>query len=346
MRIDTEQLASHLARGLKALYTIHGDEPLLALEAADGIRAEARRAGHLVRETLIVESDFDWSRLAQSGNSLSLFGDRRVVELRIPSGKPGQEGGAAIEAYCERLPADTVTLVLLPKLERQQMSAAWFGAIDRRGVVVSANAVERDALPAWIAGRLARQGQKANAETLQFLSDRVEGNLIAAWQEIQKLGLLYPQGSLAFDDVREAVLDVARYDIFDVSNAMLIGDAARLARVLDGLKGEGVAAPLVLWAIAEDIRALARVLSGRREGKPMAQCLRDARVWGPRQDGIQRAARRVRTADLEQALLDAAELDQTIKGLRDGDVWEDFLRLGLRIARASPDAPRKRPARA
>ena len=340
MRIDSEQLAQHLSRGLKALYAIHGDEPLLALEAADRIRAEARRAGYAVREVLQADSGFDWRQLAASGSSLSLFGDRRILELRIPSGKPGVEGAQAIQAYCERLPPDTLTLVILPKLDRTQQQSAWFGALDGAGVAVAANPVLRAELPSWIAGRLGMQGHKADADTLRFLADRVEGNLLAAWQEIQKLALLFPPGPLDFAQVREAVLDVARYDVYQVSTAMLTGDAARLARVLDGLRGEGEGPPLVLWVMAEDIRALSRIIDGLKQGKPMAVLLRESRVWGPRQDAIQRAVKRVSALQLQDALLHAAEIDKAVKGLKDRDVWDELLQLGLRFCRPAA-APRR-----
>lgn len=340
MRLDSEQLAPHLARGLKALYAIHGDEPLLALEAADRIRAEARRAGYAVREVLQADSGFDWRQLAASGSSLSLFGDRRILELRIPSGKPGVEGAQAIQAYCERLPPDTLTLVILPKLDRTQQQSAWFGALDGAGVAVAANPVLRAELPSWIAGRLGMQGHRADADTLRFLADRVEGNLLAAWQEIQKLALLFPPGPLDFAQVREAVLDVARYDVYQVSTAMLTGDAARLARVLDGLRGEGEGPPLVLWVMAEDIRALSRIIDGLKQGKPMAVLLRESRVWGPRQDAIQRAVKRVSALQLQDALLHAAEIDKAVKGLKDRDVWDELLQLGLRFCRPAA-APRR-----
>jgi DNA polymerase-3 subunit delta len=344
MRLDTEQLASHLARGLRALYAIHGDEPLLALEAADRIRAEARRAGYTVREVLQAEANFDWGRLAASGASLSLFGDRRILELRIPNGKPGAEGAQAIQAYCAKLPRDTLTLVILPKLDRAQQQSAWFGALEGAGVAVAANPVGRAELPAWIAGRLAAQGHKAEPDTLQFLADRVEGNLLAAWQEIQKLALLFPPGPLDFAQVREAVLDVARYDVYQVSAAMLAGDAARLARVLEGLRGEGEGPPLVLWVMSEDIRALARVLEGLKQGRPMAALLREARVWGSRQEAIQGAAKRVDAAQVRDALLHAAEIDKAVKGLKDRDVWDELLQLGLRFARPAA-APKRATAR-
>ncbi|HET9700378.1 MAG TPA: DNA polymerase III subunit delta [Burkholderiales bacterium] len=340
MRLDSEQLAPHLARGLKSLYAIHGDEPLLALEAADRIRAEARRAGYAVREVLQAEAGFDWGRLAASGSSLSLFGDRRLLELRIPGGKPGVEGAQAIQAYCGNLPPDTLTLVILPKLDRAQQQSAWFGALEAAGVAVAANPVGRAGLPAWIAGRLGMQGHKADADTLQFLADRVEGNLLAAWQEIQKLALLFAPGTLDFAQVREAVLDVARYDVYQVSEAMLTGNAARLARVLEGLRGEGEGTPLLLWVMAEDIRALSRMMEGLRQGRPVSALLRESRVWGPRQDAMQRALRRLSPAQVGDALLHAAEIDKAIKGLKSRDVWDELLQLGLRFC--GPAASPKR----
>ncbi|MBI2311513.1 MAG: DNA polymerase III subunit delta [Betaproteobacteria bacterium] len=331
MRIDSEQLPQHLARGLKPLYTVFGDEPLLALEAADRIRLEARRAGFSEREVLIADSGFGWDRLLMSSASLSLFGARRVLDLRIPSGKPGVEGGEALAALCERLPANTVTLVSLPGLDWQTQKSKWFAALDAAGVMIEARAVDRGRLPQWIAGRLAAQKQKADNETLEFLADRVEGNLLAAFQEIQKLALLFPAGNLGFEQVKDSVLDVARYDVFQLGEALLAGDGARFARILEGLKGEGVAPTLVLWAIVEEIRALARISEGLAAGRPVAQLMKEARVWGPRQAAVQRALKRVAMSQLMAALAHAAQVDRTIKGIKRGDAWDALLGLGERL---------------
>ena len=334
-RANADQLASHLQRGLAPLYLVFGDEPLLALEAADAIRAQARREGYGEREVFTVEAGFSWQNLLASGNSLSLFAARRILEIRIPTGKPGIEGGQVLQEYCARLPDDTVTLVTCPKLDKQAQATKWFKALEQAGTVVPVYPVERPRLPQWIAGRLAAQGQRADAAILQFLADRVEGNLLAAHQEIQKLGLLFPAGPLNFDQVREAVLDVSRYDVFNLSDAMLAGDAVRLVRILDGLKGEGVAPTLALWALTQEIRTLARLKMGQRKGAALPQLFRELRVWESRQGLVQKALGRVGEARLMAGLKQAADLDRMIKGLGRGDVWDELQQLGLGIARTA-----------
>ena len=267
LQVRADQLDAHLARGLAALYVVHGDEPLLALEAADAIRAKARAEGYSERDVHLVERGYDWSRLAASAASLSLFATRRIIELRVPSGKPGADGGEAIGAYCAHLPEDTLTLVTLPRLDRAGQNSAWFTALAAAGGVVNVFPVDRKTLPLWIGARLARQKQRAGEAALAFVADCVEGNLLAAHQEIQKLALLYPAGELSFEQVRDAVLDVARFEVSQLSEAMLAGDKARLTRVLDGLAGEGEAPPRVLWVMAEDVRAVARVQTGLASGR-------------------------------------------------------------------------------
>ncbi len=335
MPLRAEQLEAHLEKDLAALYVIHGDEPLLALEAADAIRAAARRRGHAEREVLQVERGFDWSALAHAGASLSLFGGAKIVELRVPSGKPGAEGGAAIVAYCARLAPEVLTIVSLPRLDRATQSSSWFRALSEQGTVVDIFAIERARLPAWIGSRLARQGQRAATEVLEFIADRVEGNLLAAHQEVQKLALLAPRGELSLDVVREAVANVARYDAFDASSALLAGDTARYARVIAGLRNEGEAPTLVLWAIAEDLRALARVQDGLRAGRALDPLLRENRVWGARQNALRAGLRRVARASIERAIRRAAEIDRAIKGVAKADPWEGFVRLGLELAHGS-----------
>ncbi|HET7765355.1 MAG TPA: DNA polymerase III subunit delta [Burkholderiales bacterium] len=328
-----EQLEAHLARELRPLYAIHGDEPLLSMEAADAIRARARAAGFAERSVLLAERGFDWSELAASGASLSLFGDRKLIELRLPSGKPGTDGAHAIEAFCAKLPPDTLTLVMLPRLDRAGQSSPWFAALESKGVIVNVFPVERPRLPEWIASRLARQKQSAKPETLRFLADCVEGNLLAAHQEIQKLGLLLPPGELGFDAVREAVMNVARYDAGKLGEAMLSGDRARLARMLEGLRGEGEAPPRVLWLLAEEIRAICRVQSGIEAGRPLGDVLREARVWGDaRQALVGKAARNLSRGALHAALEHAAGVDRVVKGVVKGDAWDELLQLGLRFA--------------
>ena len=333
MRLSSDDLGTHLKqKKLARLYTIHGAETLLALEAADQIRATARAAGYTERETYTMETGFDSSTLLNGSRNQSLFAERKIVELRIPTGKPGVEGARIIERYCASLGDDVLSLVTLPKLDRATMTSAWFTVLENAGVVVSADEVTRAQLPNWLQGRLAQQEQRADRDALQFLVDRVEGNLVAAQQEIRKLGLLFPAGTLTFEMVKDAVLDVARYDIFGLSEAMLSGNAARFVRTLEGLREEGEAPPLLLWSLTEEIRALLRVKIGQSQGKPIAQLLRDARVWGPRLGMIERSVKRLTQSALEAALSHAAECDRIIKGVRRGDLWVEFLSLGMRIA--------------
>ena len=328
-----EQLEAHLSRELRALYVIHGDEPLLSLEAADAVRARARANGFTERVVLVAERGFDWNELGASAANLSLFGDKKLIELRLASGKPGPDGADAIEAFCGKLPADTLTITTLPRLDRAGQSSPWFEALEAKGVVVNVYPVERPRLPEWIGARLARQKQRASPETLQFLADCVEGNLLAAHQEIQKLALLLPPGELDFDAVREAVLNVARYDAGKLTEAMLAGDRARLARMLEGLRGEGEAPPRVLWLIAEEIRAVCRVQDGIAAGRSLADICREARVWGDaRQALVGKAARKFSRAALLSALEHAAAVDRVVKGIVKGDPWDELLQLGLIFA--------------
>jgi len=331
--IRLDQLEAHLARELRPLYAIHGDEPLLSLEAADAIRARARAGGFAERTVLSAERGFDWRELGASAASLSLFGDRKLIELRLPSGKPGSDGAQAIEAFCAKLPPDVLTLVTLPRLDRAGQSSSWFQALESGGMVINVYPVERSRLPEWIAARLARHRQHAKPETLRFLADCVEGNLLAAHQEIQKLALLLPPGELAFEAVREAVMNVARYDAGKLTEAMLAGDRVRLVRMLEGLRGEGEAPPRVLWLLAEEIRAVCRVQEGITSGRPLAEMLREARVWGDaRQSLVGRAARSFPRAALLSALEHAAGVDRMVKGVVKGDAWDELLQLGLRFA--------------
>ena len=332
MLLKGEQLAAHLERELRPLYVVYGDEPLLVIEAADAIRARARQQGYSEREVLTVLPHFDWSQLLAAGGNLSLFGDRKLIDLRIPTGKPGKEGGAALQDWCRNLSPDNLLLVTLPELDWREEKAVWFTTLVNAGVAIKLNAPPLAELPGWIAGRLRRQQQSADLDSLKFIAERVEGNLLAAHQEIQKLGLLYPAGALSLAQIREAVLNVARYDIDGLREALLAGDIARLSRTLDGLMHEGEAPPLVLWAMSEEIRALAILRSGLDRGRPLEQLLKEAKVWGPRQNPVKKALQRLSTATLEAALQHAGKIDRLAKGVGQGNIWEEFLRLGLSLS--------------
>jgi DNA polymerase-3 subunit delta len=292
MNLRPEQLAGHLEKALAPLYVVHGDD-LLAIEAGDAIRAAARKQGYAEREVLMVTSGFKWDDLFMAAGNLSLFGGDKLIDLRIPSGKPGRDGGEALGRYCAQLPGGTVTLISLPELDWQAKKAAWFTKLAAAGVAIECAAPGIARMPEWIAARLQRQKQTAPREALDFIATHVEGNLLAAHQEIQKLALLYPEGEISLKDVEAAVLNVARYDIDALRDALKSRDAARCARTLDGLKAEGAALPLVLWALANEARG------------------RAARI----------------------ALLHAARIDRMIKGVARGDVWDEMLQLALRLTR-------------
>lgn len=345
MQVPAFQLPTQLQRGLKTLYTLHGDDPLLQQEAADAIRAAARAQGHSERSVFTVAgAHFDWSAVMAAGGSLSLFADKQLVEIRIPSGKPGKEGSVALQQIAAGAAGNdsTLTLVLLPRLDAATQKSAWFGALDAHGVTVRIDPVERAQLPGWIAQRLQQQGQRVAAgepgqRILAFMADRVEGNLLAAHQEIQKLALLYPQGELSFEQVESAVLNVARYDPFKLAEAVLDGQPARVQRMLDGLQAEGEAAVLVHWALADDIRALNRVKRAVADGRPLPMVLREQRVWGAKEKRFERVLPRLGPAQLAQWLQDAHKVDGIVKGLKDADwpadPWQALHRLALAVCR-------------
>lgn len=333
MNLRPEQLASQISRELAPLYVLHGDEPLLVIEAADTIRTTARTQGVTEREVIVTHQYFKWDELALSAGNLSLFGDRKLIDLRIPNGKPGKQGGETLTRMARELDphgAD-ITLITLPLMDWAARKTSWFSALSEAGIVVECNAPELAQLPQWIAGRLARQQQKAPPEALEFIAGHVEGNLLAAHQEIQKLALLYEPGMLTLEQIEDAVLHVARYDTEKLKTALLEGDAPRCARLLEGLKGEGAATPLVLWNMANEIRTLANVRAAMDAGQSVDAALKAERVFGPRQQLIKRAVQRLKSGSLRAALLHAARIDRLAKGIGRGDVWDEFLQLTLRV---------------
>ncbi len=349
MQIRSDQLAAQLQRGLRPLYVVFGDEPLLAQEAADAVRQAARAAGHSERSVhTVAGAHFDWSGLLGEANALSLFADKRLIEIRIPSGKPGKEGSEALQRYVETLSDDVLTLIVLPKLDRTQLSSGWFTALDGAGVTVRVDPIDRRALPQWLAQRLSAQGQRvedgeAGQRALAFFADRIEGNLLAAHQEISKLGLLHPPGVLTFEQIEQAVMNVARYDVFKLGESVLGGQVDRALRMLDGLQSEGEAAVLVHWTLAEDVRMLARVAQALSEGKPLPLVLREQRVWGVKEKLVERLAPRLKASELSALLVSAHVCDGLVKGLRapgwPDDPWQALRKLVLQLLQlAAPPA--------
>jgi DNA polymerase-3 subunit delta len=346
MQLALPQLQAHLQKGLRSLYTLHGDEALLVQEAADAIRAAARQQGYTERSVHVVSgAHFDWSEVLAAGGSMSLFAERQILEIRVPTGKPGKEGSPMIQQLAQSAEGNdsTLTLFILPRLNSATKKGAWFGALEQFGVSLQIDSLDRAQLPQWIAQRLKLQNQSVASgqdgqNCLQFFADRVEGNLLAAHQEIQKLSLLYPAGELSHAQVESAVMNVARYDVFKLSEAVLAGQVARVQRMLDGLQAEGEAAVLVHYTLAEDIRALKRVKDAMAEGRPLPMALREQRIWGAREKLFERVLPKLSTARLAQLLKNAHQVDGIVKGLKVADwptdPWQALQRLALRVSSA------------
>jgi DNA polymerase-3 subunit delta len=347
MLLKAGVFAERLKKERAPLYVVYGDAPLLVLEAVDAIRAAARGQGFDAREILTVLPDFDWNQFTAATRASSLFGSKIVLELRIPTGKPGK-GVDVLTDYCRQIRQrdnpDRLLLVSVLQLDWRDEKSAWFTALSEAGVCCKFVTPTLAELPAWIAGRLERQGQSADQAGLTFMAERVEGNLLAAHQEIQKLELLYPPGLLTEAQIRDAVLNVARYQLDDLRETFYARDLKRFARTLEGLRQEGEAPQLVLWAISEELRLLMQLQEGLAQHQPFNTLCRDLRIRAARQHTLQQAARSFSRAALTSALIAAASLDRRIKGVDyggSGDVWEGFLRLGICIR--EPDI-RKAPA--
>ena len=326
-------LGEQLASGLQPLYLIHGEEDLLRVEALDTLRAAAKHAGYLNREVYTADNSFDWDELLAAANSMGLFADLKLMEIHIPNGKPGKTGGEALQQLAERLPEDTVVVVMLPKLERAQMQGKWFTALSQKAVVLEAKAVTTQALPQWINSRLRRHGLEIEREALALFAERVEGNLLAAKQEIDKLALLYPEGHLlGIEEAQAAVANVARFDVFQLAAAWMGGDVARVARLLEGLEAGGEEPVLLLWAVSDDIRTLIRLTAALKQGQSIAAVRNSLRLWGDKQTLAPKAVQRIAIGRLITALQDCARIDRIIKGAEEGDAWGEFKALVTGLA--------------
>ena len=346
--VKSDALQVHLkslnsAASFKPLYIFSGDEHLLMMEAMDQLRAIANQMAYTDREVLLQERGFDWSALLNAGQTMSLFGDKRWVELRIPTGKPGRDGAEALKQFSTQIESqvagsdgpDTIFCIILPKLDAKTKSSAWFTALDEVGMAIQLDSLDRAQLPQWISGRLKKQGQEVQSgpegqRALGFIAEQVEGNLIAAHQEIQKLGLLYPAGILTEQQIRSAILKVARYNVFELTEAMLSGDLARLNRMLDGLKGEGEPLVLILWSVTEELRILSKLKAASDAGESVQNLMRTNRIWGNKERLYPMALKRVQPLRLRRAMQVAAGLDRQAKGLHaaelPADPWD-----GLRL---------------
>jgi DNA polymerase-3 subunit delta len=330
VRTSPDGLSSGLARGLGSAYLVTGSEPLLIGEACDAIRATARAQQYADREVHFLERGFDWNALLADAANLSLFASRRLIELRIGPA-PDAESGRALAGLAERPPEDTVLLVS-GELEYKSLKAAWVGAFEKHGVLVVTQPVERPALPGWIRERLGRKGVTIEPAAAELLADRVEGNLLAAQQEVERIALLMPEAALDTGQVAELVADSARYDVFELSAAAFSGEPGRALRILAGLRGEGREPPLVLWALLNDLRGLSRVAQRAERERSLDAIFRAEQIWSRRQEPLRAALRRLSRADIDSLLLAAAAADRVAKGSLKGDPWVALEALTARIA--------------
>ena len=333
MKVKPEQLGSHLKGNLSPVYIVHGDEPLLVQEACDAIRATARANGFNERELFHAEAGFDWNHLLTEANSLSLFADKKILELRIPNGKPSDKG-AALQEYCQAASSDNLLLIITPKLDGTAQRSKWFKAVEATGVSVQVWPVQAHQLSGWIGQRLSQAGIRASRQAVEVLTDRVEGNLLAAVQEIEKLKLLAPDGEVDADTMSTAVADSARYNVFTLVDKVLAGDAQSAARTLRGLRDEGSEPPVVLWALTREIRILLKAAEALAAGQPQQQALKSAGVWDNKQPIYKQALRRLRPPQLKAMLKLARNTDQAIKGMSYDSPWQNLTEITLNLAGA------------
>ncbi|MFV8783559.1 DNA polymerase III subunit delta [Microbulbifer sp. SA54] len=327
-RINPRQLAQSLQRDLAPIYVITGDEPLLVQECCDAIRDAARKRGFNERELLHGENNFDWGQLLSAAGSLSLFADKKLIELRLPGGKPGDKGSKALQEFALTAGEDTLLMLVLPKLDRSQLNSKWIKTLEANGVLIQIWPVDASEMPRWIHQRLRAAGLDAEPEAIQILAERVEGNLLAASQEIEKLKLLAQDSVITAETMNNAVASSARYDVFGLIDKALAADAAGAVKTLQGLRAEGVEAPVVLWAIARELRSLLETQQKLDEGQPINRLVRIQK----RQPLVQAACQRLRPRQLESLLLRARAVDNAIKGGREMDPWAGLLELTLNLS--------------
>lgn len=337
MRLRPEQLEQQLAGELAPVYLIIGDEPLLIQEAADAVRARARSAGFSDRELFHADGNrFDWNQLLNEASSLSLFAERKLLEVRLPSGKPGKEGGQVLEVYCANINPDNLLLLISGKIDGTGLRSKWVRALDAAGILVQIWPVTSAQMPRWIGERLHRAGIRASRQAAEILADRVEGNLLAAAQEIEKLKLLAPTGEVDASTMSSVVADSARFNVFNLVDRILDGDSQAAARHLRGLREEGIDATVILWAIARDLRTLIDAEEAHRRGGSLETALRSMGVWDRRLPLVKAALRRLQGQQLRILLRQAGAVDRAIKGMRTASPWEELTSLVLSAAGSPP----------
>lgn len=329
MRLKAEQLEAALVQKLAPTYFISGDEPLQLGEAADAVRAAARQAGYAVREVISMGNGHEWPQLSAEADALSIFADKKLIDLRLPSGKPGQEGSKALQAYCQRLPEDTLLLVTAGKLESSAQKAQWLQSLDDTGVIVQVWPLQGSELLNWLQRRAERKGMHLDNDAAKSLAARIEGNLLAASQEIEKLFILHGPVRVGKAMIEDDVADSARFDVFKLNDALLAGKLNRSIKILHGLAAEGTATPIVLWAISREIRTLYALKSELKHSANQDATLKKFQIWDKRKQAVLEALRRLNVKQLQYLLSLCADIDRQIKGQAPGDAWESLFTLCL-----------------
>ncbi|MDO9212362.1 MAG: DNA polymerase III subunit delta [Methylococcales bacterium] len=329
MRLKPEQLNAALQKGLASVYFLSGDEPLQLGEMADAIRKTARASGYNSREIFSVDTSFSWSQLALAADSMSIFSDKKIIELRIPTSTVGTEGAKALTAYCERLPADTLLLISIGKLASATLKSRWLESIDKVGVVIQVWALDGQDLLNWLQQRLLQRGLHVESDGIKLLASRIEGNLLAADQEITKLYVLYGAGQLSTAQISDAVADSSRYDVFKLMDWVLAAQTNRIIKILAALRAEGIAAPVILWALTREARSLIHIKLALAGGQHKDTAFRNNQIWDKRKPLVDKALTRLNLQQLNSILVLAAQADRQIKGQQSGDAWETLLAVCL-----------------
>ena len=332
MKVQAQELSRHLNNGLAHSYLVSGDEPLLVDEALDTIRSAARRDGFTARDVFVATTGFDWGQLAASGANLSLFAEKRIVELRLPTGKPGRVGGPAIVDFLGQAGPELMFVVITPKIDKRTAATKWVKALESRAVHVPIWPVDVRELPRWIDQRMRGAGLEPTRAATAIVADRVEGNLLAASQEVEKLRLLLGEGPVDADDVEKAVADSSRYDVFKLVDAALAGDSRRAMRILAGLEDEGVEPVLVVWSLTRELRTLAVVLGEMESSGNLAAGMQKARVWRNRQGIVRSAAGRHSATSVLRLIKAAGRADACAKGQAAGNPWQAAADIVLRLS--------------
>lgn len=332
MKLQANQLTSHLKNNLASCYLVSGDEHLLVDETLDAIRASARSQGFLSREMHIASTGFDWVQLAAAGANLSLFAEQRIVELRLPTGKPGRAGSQAIVDFVAQTGPELMLIVSTPKLDKSGAASKWAKTLDAQGVTIPVWPVGVRELPGWISERMRRAGLIADRSAVTMIADRVEGNLLAASQEIEKLRLLLGEGEVSAEDVGEAVANSSRFDVYKLADAALAGDVRRALRILDGLQAEGITPVIVVWALTRELRTLARLADLIGQNVDLGSAMRKSGVWNNRQSLVRSCVSRHQRDDLYRMLKATGRADAAAKGQAAGDPWQLVAEIVMQLA--------------